>query len=389
MNTSSLRIVVTGLMAQYPLGGMTWHYLQYVLGLLRLGHDVYYLEDTGDAVYSPGAGGSTIRDCTFNVEYLARVMARFGLAERWAYHFSAGSSWYGLAEPERTAVIGSADLLLNISGSLPSADEYRRIPRLVFIDTDPVFNQIKLSRGNEQFRRQVDAHDVHFTFGERLQRTTGATGQCWLPTRQPVVLSEWRPARPRRQVFTTVMNWMAKARPKIAADRAYGQKDVEFLRFLELPSRVAPTVLELALNTGRGRQAARELLVERGWRVVDPEALGLDFEGYRDYVESSLAEWSVAKHGYVQDRPGWFSERSACYLAAGRPVVVEDTGFGAVLPVGEGLLAFNTLEEAVAAIRAVEADYARHATAARAIAETYFDSDAVLARLLEEVWRGD
>jgi hypothetical protein len=188
-------------------------------------------------------------------------------------------------------------------------------------------------------------------------------------------------------VFTTVMSWKAKARPKVAAGSAYGQKDLEFLRFLDLPSRVAPTVLELALNAGRGRLAPRELLVERGWRVVDPDALGLDFEGYREYVESSLAEWSVAKHGYVQGQPGWFSERSACYLAAGRPVVVEDTGFGETLPVGEGLLAFSTVDEAVAAIRAVEADYTRHARAARAIAEAYFDSDVVLAQILEEAWR--
>src|SRR5439155_21329042 len=149
-------------------------------GLLRLGHDVYYLEDTGDAVYSPAAGGSTIRDCIFNVEYLARVMARFGLADRWAYRFAAGAAWYGLAESERTAVIGSADLLLNVSGSLPSADEYRRSPRLAFIDTDPVFNPVKLSRGNEQFRRQVDAHHVLFTFGERLERTIAVTGTCSL-----------------------------------------------------------------------------------------------------------------------------------------------------------------------------------------------------------------
>jgi hypothetical protein len=389
MSTSSLRIIITGFMAQYPLGGMTWHYLQYVLGLQRLGHDVYYLEDTGDAVYSPSDGASNIRDCTLNVEYLARVMARFGLADRWAYRFGATSHWFGLPDSARTEVIDSADLLLNVSGSLQRADEYRRIPRLAFIDTDPVFNQIKLTRGDARFSRQLDAHDVHFTFGGRLSSTFTSRGPRWRPTRQPVVLSEWRPARPRRRVFTTVMNWKAKARPKVAAGRAYGQKDGELLRFLELPGRVAPTVLELALHAGRGHEAPRQLLLDRGWRVVDPEALGLDFEGYRDYIESSRAEWSVAKHGYVEGRAGWFSERSACYLAAGRPVVVQDTGLEDALTVGEGILTFNTLDEAVAAIHAVEGDYARHASAARAIAETYFDSDAVLGPLLQEALRGD
>jgi hypothetical protein len=389
MSTSSLRIIVTGFIAQYPLGGMTWHYLQYVLGLQRLGHDVYYLEDTGDAVYSPSDRASTIRDCTFNVEYLARVMARFGLADRWAYRFGATSHWYGLGDSVRAEVIDSAELLLNVSGSLPRADEYRRIPRLAFIDTDPVFNQIKLMRGDTRFCRQLDAHDVHFTFGGRLRSPSVSSGPCWRPTRQPVVLSEWRSATPRRDVFTTVMNWKAKARPKVAAGRAYGQKDMELLRFLDLPGRVAPTVLEVALHAGRGHQAPRQLLLDRGWRVVDPEALGLDFEGYRDYIESSRAEWSIAKHGYVEGRAGWFSERSACYLAAGRPVVVQDTGFAGELPVGEGIVSFNTLDEAVAGIRTVEAQYSRHARAAQAIAETYFDSDTVLARLLQEASRDD
>ena len=390
MSASSLRIVVTGLLAQYPMGGMTWHYLQYVLGLKRLGHDVYYLEDTQDAVYSPAADASTVDDCTANVEYVSRVMARFDLADRWAYRFGPTGRWYGLAESARTEMINSADMLLNVSGSLPRAEEYRRIPRLAFIDTDPVFNQLKLARGNELFQRQLMSHDVHFTFGERLPRTSGDDGMRWRPTRQPVVLDEWRPATAWRRVFTTVMNWRAKARPKVVAGQAYAQKDVELLKFLDLPRRVAPTVLELALHTGRGGLAPRQQLLDGGWQLVDPHARGLDCaEGYRDYIESSYAEWSVAKHGYVAGRPGWFSERSACYLAAGRPVVVQDTGFGDALPVGEGILAFNTFDEAVSAIRAVEADYPRHARSARAIAEAYFSSDVVLARLLEEALSDD
>jgi hypothetical protein len=159
---------------------------------------------------------------------------------------------------------------------------------------------------------------------------------------------------------------------------------MEFARFLDLPRLVAPTVLEIAVNAGKTRRTPRALLGHRGWVVVDPEDVCPDLDSYRRYIPSSKAEWSVAKNGYVVGQPGWFSCRSACYLAAGKPVVVQDTGFRPTLPVGEGLFAFTTLEEAIAAIKEVEAHYERHATAARALAETYFDSAHVLTRLLDE-----
>ena len=380
--TSPLRIIVTGLIAQYPLGGMTWHYLQYVLGLARLGHDVYYLEDTGAAPYDPREGG-VVKDCTSGVDYLAGVMARFGLSDRWAYCVCLDGRWFGLSDEQRERVIRSADLLINVSGMLGRPDAYRRARRMAYIDTDPVFNQLKLARGAPGFRELVSAHDVHFSFGECLGASLPRTGYRWRPTRQPIVLSEWRPSAPRRNVFTTVMNWSASKTPPIHDGQTYGQKDAEFLRFLDLPERVSPAVLEVAVNPGKRRQAPLDLLNSKGWRVVDPERVCLDFDGYRGYIESSMAEWGVAKNGYVRGQPGWFSDRSACYLAAGRPVVVQDTGFSAVLPTGEGLLPFTTMEGAVEAISTVEADYARHAKAARAIAVEYFDSDKVLTRLIE------
>jgi hypothetical protein len=385
MTASSLRIIVTGLMAHFPMGGMTWHYLQYVLGLSRLGHDVMYLEDTGDWAYGPGVHASSA-DGSVNVQYLSRVMAHFGMSERWACRV-VGERWYGLSERERSARLRSADLLINVSGSLPFVSDYRHIPRLAFVDTDPVFNQIKLANGDEQFRRQVAAHDVLFSFGESLRGALSPSGHRWLATRQPIVLVEWHPATSWRDVFTTVMNWMAKRTPRIREGQAYGQKNMELPRFLDLPRLVAPTVVELALNMGRDCEAPRDLLTRHGWRVVDPEVVCLDFNSYRAYIESSQAEWSVAKHGYVQGCSGWFSERSACYLAAGRPVVVQDTGFSAILPVGQGLFAFSTLEEAATAVHEVVSNYPRHARAARAMAEAYFDSDTVLTRLIEEAFR--
>jgi hypothetical protein len=177
------------------------------------------------------------------------------------------------------------------------------------------------------------------------------------------------------------MNWTSY-KPVAYGNRCYGQKDLEFVRFQELPSLVAPTALEIAVNAGKTRRTPRHLLAHKGWRVVDPAEVCPDLDSYRHYVESSKAEWSVAKNGYVVGRPGWFSCRSACYLAAGRPVAVQDTGFSTVLPVGEGLVPFSTLEEAAAAIENIEAHYERHAKAAREIAEAYFAADKVLTHLL-------
>lgn len=386
--TSSLRVIVTGLIGTYPLGGMTWHYLQYVLGLARLGHDVYYFEDVGAAPYNPEIGELT-EDCAFNLAYLSRVMSRFGLQDRWAYCFYRGHRWFGLPDAERRRVLQSADLLVNVSGTLGRPHEFRPVRRLAYVDTDSVFTQVRLARGDIDFRRKVDAHDIHFSFGERLSHAVPDTGHRWRPTRQPVLLSEWRPSTPYREVFTTVTNWKARTKPHVWNGRAYGQKDGELRRFLDLPGRVAPVVLEIALNAGKRRRAPSQLFAHRGWRVVDPEKVCPDFESYRRYIETSKAEWGVAKHGYVVGQAAWFSERSACYLASGRPVVVQDTGFPAVLPVGEGLLPFRTLDEAAEAVREVEAHYPRHAAAARAIAEEYFDSDRVLARLVDEAMNGD
>ena len=165
--TSRLRIIVTGLIAQYPLGGVTWDYFQYVLGLAQLGHEVYYLEDTGQWPYNPVEGGIG-KDCDFNVEYLAGIMSRYGLAEQWAYRFPWQSQWFGLSDAKRHEVIQSADLLINISGTLERPEEYRQVRRLAYIDSDPVFTQVKLARGQLDFRKWIDLHDVQFSFGECL-----------------------------------------------------------------------------------------------------------------------------------------------------------------------------------------------------------------------------
>lgn len=409
-SAQSLRIIVTGLVAQHPsLGGVTWDYIQYPLGLHQLGHDVYYFEDSGEWPYTLDGGPSghdwIARDPAPTVAHLASVMDRFGLGDRWAYRFPIKPRWFGLSHQKRREVLRTADLLINVSGTLKRPSDYRSVKRLAYIDSDPVFTQIKLSlaRGHLKFRKRVDAHDVYFTFGENLGAAmVPDTGHGWRPTRQPIVLDEWRPSADRRDVYTTVMSWTSY-RPLLYRGQRYAQKDSEFARFVSLPDRVAPVRLEVAMSglqhlrwqsadlsvgsgAGHGERTdfdPVQALARFGWTVVDPQKVCRGLDAYRSYVESSKGEWSVAKNGYVRGHPGWFSCRSACYLAAGRPVVVQDTGFGAAVPVGEGVLSFSSLDEAAEAVCEVDGHYGRHAKAARAIAEEYFDARKVLPRLIE------
>jgi hypothetical protein len=406
-----LRIIVTGIIAQHPkLGGVAWDYVQYPLGLARLGHDVFYFEDSGSWPYIvdpnervPGSLPIAF-DPAYHLDYLSGMMRRFGLEDRWAYRFPLKQRWYGLSDLKRQEVVATADLLINVSGLLQHPWDYRHVPRMAYIDSDPAFTQIGITLAGRALRNRAEAHDVFFSFGESFSDAMPKTSQQWRPTRQPIVLSEWRPAKPHRNVYTTVMNWTSYE-PIEYQGKTYAQKDVELQRFVELPARVRPTVLELAMNhephplwetRSRLPESVRELVSSHrdwtprqllefmGWRVVDATEIGADLDSYRDYVESSKGEWSIAKNAYVVSQPGWFSCRSACYLAAGRPVIVQDTGFASVLPVGEGILPFRSLDEAAAAIEEVEAHYDRHAKAAREIAEAYFDSDRVLTRLIDE-----
>jgi hypothetical protein len=405
--TQRLRIIVTGLIAQHPsLGGVAWDYLQYPLGLHRLGHDVYYFEDSGEWPYNLDGGPTgddwVARDCSANVTHLSKVMARFDLADRWAYHFPIAPRWFGLSDAKRREVLRTADLLINVSGTLARPADYRSVGRLAYIDSDPVFTQIKLvlPRGHLSFQKRVAEHDVHFSFGERLSSTVPNTPYTWLPTRQPVVLAEWSAPVAPGPAYTTIMSWTSY-RPLRYRGQIYGQKDLEFPKFLGLPLVRPDTTFEVALNAtehvqweSEDRSAAQDppgtrvrpsdRLTGAGWRVVDARAVSADLDRYRSYVLSSRGEWSVAKHGYVKGRPGWFSCRSACYLAAGRPVVVEDTGFGAVIPTGRGVLSFSSLDEAAEAIRTVEGDYVHHASAARDLAAAYFESGFVLSHLIEQ-----
>ena len=408
-SSTPLRIVVTGLIAQHPdLGGVAWDYGQYVGGFADLGHDVFYIEDSGQWPYNDdvtaASEGWIASDCRRNVERLRSTMAHFGLDDdRWAYRFATTGEWFGMSDAMRVEVVRSADLVVNVSGCLEHPERYRGAGKLVYVDGDPLFTHVRYVAGTEQagldeeeervartFRRLLDAHDVHCTFAENAATIEPATGHRWLPTRQPVVLEQWRPDAVHDDRFTTVLS-LTSYRPLELRGRSFGQKDVELRRFVELPSMVPGARFELATHAIRHPSwesddaLAAPQLGAMGWSLVDSAAACGDLGSYRAYIEGSGAEWSVAKHGYVAGRTGWFSGRSACYLAAGRPVVVQDTALPEAFPTGEGILTFTDLAGAADAVRSVRDDHQRHAKAARALAEELFDARRVLSDLIEDV----
>lgn len=396
---TALRIVVTGLAATYPFGGVFWDYLQYVLGFARLGHDVLYLEDTGKWSYDPRAGTfveSGKRNATL-LEAAVTVLDP-GLKDRWFFRDGSGQTW-GRPWHDVVEFCRDADLFLNLSGSCRMREEYFAARTVAFLDSDPMYTQALVAPESDATSLDAEArwrvemvgqHDAFFTFAENVGAPdcrVPLTPYAWMPTRQPIVLDRFdravAPLAARRQVLTTVASWEPTERGPVVEGVAYGGKSREFERFLEVAAH-SPLPIELALS---GRAPVARLRAH-GFVVVDGYPVSRDPWTYRRYLAHSLAEWSVAKHAYVASRSGWFSCRSACYLALGVPVVVQDTGFRRVIPTGRGVLAFATPDEAVDAIARVAADPAGHAAAAREIAHEYFEATRVLRRLLDQAQAG-
>lgn len=391
--TGRLRVAVTGLAATYPYGGSFWDYMQYPIGLERLGHDVLYIEDAELWCYDAVAhtfvehGGRHADRLARRVKSLAPA-----LEDRWFYRDATGRE-YGREWDDVVRFCRGADLFLHVSASCWMREEYFAAKRVAFIDSDPMYTQSSVpgylaGEVDDLDRSRVDMlrrHDAFFTFGENIgapdcKVPTGLFD--WRPTRQPVVLGlfEKEIVPERRRVLTTVASWEPSKVELVVDGVAYGGKSVEFERFIELPERSA-LPLEIALSG----EAPMERLNERGWRLADPGPVSGDPWAYRDYLANSLGEWSVAKNAYVESRSGWFSCRTACYLALAVPAVVQDTGF--TIPTGEGLFKFSTMEEAAAAIEELARNPERHAGAARELASEYFDSRTVLNALIEEAMR--
>ncbi len=384
------RVVILGGMAQMPFAGIAWQVLHYLEGFRRLGHEVFYVEDTGAWPYDP-ENDTVSEDAGPGVRRLQAVMQRHGFGGAWAYRDAAREGEISGMSAERFArVIREADVLVNLSGMTVLREEHMAAPVRVYLETDPVTPQLEVAEGREFTIDFLDAHTVHFSFGERLgapdcpipvERFT------YLPTRQPVVLDWWGPSEgfpgppPEGMRFTTVANWEQTHRDVEWEGETYTwSKSAEFRRLLDVPAR-AGVSFEAALAIDDDATVAE--LEAHGWKVVQVRELSGDPERYREYIRGSGAEFTAAKDQNVRLRSGWFSDRSATYLAAGRPTVVQDTGFDVALPVGEGLLAFLTPDEAEQGLRSVVSDYERHSRAAREIAEEYFRAETVLARLLE------
>jgi hypothetical protein len=380
-----LRLVVLGTLANDPYAGMAWMQMQIAVGLRRLGHDVHYFETTSGWPYDP-VRQARVCNSEYAVPYLARVAERFGMSDRWAYRRSySDKAWFGPSGAKAEELLAHADAVLNVAVATRLAEEGLKVGRLVGFGTDPVYQEIAFANGQEDVTTLIDEHDDFVTYGENI----GAE-DCPVPplpglrsrTRQPVLLDLWEAGPPRREAFTTVCNWRQTGHEIVyEGETYYWSKDREFLKFIELPGRV-DVPIELAMGLIQVSGEDQSMLESHGWRLADAHAFSTDPWPYRDYVLASRGEFTVAKDQNVRLRSGWFSERSALYLASGRPVVTQDTGFGKFVPTGEGLFAFNSLEEAEAAFEAIEADYGRHSRAARSIAEEYFRAETVLAKVL-------
>ena len=390
-----LRIIVSGMVARYPLGGVAWDYLQYVIGFANLGHDVYYHEDTWSWPYDP------VRETqssigVYSAEMLGSFFCRYapGLVGRWHYDHLHKRS-YGMTRDVFARVAATADVFVNVSGASAIPDTLKPGCIKIFLDSDPGYNQIMLiekfswSENVDRWCEQVSDHDRHFTYAENIAYDdclVPTAGYSWIPTRMPIVVDLWahRSSRvpPKSAPWTTVMSWNTFSGPLKYRDIEYKGKETQFEKIIDLPIR-SPHPFVIAVG---GKNVPLRRLREHRWNPVDGPKSTLTAELYQDFIGDSRGEVSTAKDIYVSLRSGWFSCRSACYLAAGRPVVVEDTGFSKLLPTGLGLVAFRNLEEAIDGISAVSANYDAHAIAALEIAREHFSSERVLSDLLQRAF---
>ena len=379
----SKRIVVGGSVAQRAgQGGHTWLFVQYVLGLKRLGWDVLLLDRLEPDMCRDAAGAPCAFEQSANLAYWQTVIDRFGLRGCASLSYNGGEHVIGVPRRQALDHVRSSACVLNVMGFIDDAAVLEAAALNVFVDIDPGFTQMWQDLGQTDF---LDGHDAFVTVGANLGRPDCAIPTCgrdWIPWRQPVLLDCWggsTPDRPAR--FSSVGAWRGPYDPVAHGGRTYGLRAHEFRRFVSLPGAVDQQ-FEVALDIDAHDERDRALLHSHGWTLADPAVVAKDPWAYREYVWRSDAEFMVAKGMYAQTNSGWFSDRSICYLAAGRPVLAQATGIGHLYPTGEGLVTFSTLDEACAGAEDIMGDYQRHASAAREIAAEYFDSDRVFRDLL-------
>ncbi len=383
-----LKLVVLGMMGRAPFAGQSWLYLNWLRGLSRLGHDVYYVEDDSVWPYDPERETVT-DDCGYAVRHIAASMDAVGLTDRWAFRLEDGCQrCWGMSDSKLRALYRDCDALLNVVGATDLRDDQMRAPLRIYVETDPVGSQLQLARGDPHTAEAFANHDVIATYGENYGATdcrVPLDGRRYVFTRQPIDLELWPMAyAPDAPRFTTIGNYRQEGCDVEWQGSVYSwSKHHEWERFIELPSRTSQS-FEMALM--HSTASDRRRLRAAGWRLVPSLTMSLDiFGAYPRYIRASRGEFTVAKDQNVRLRSGWFSERAVCYLASGKPVVTQDTGFSNLLPTGEGLFAVGDVDGAAEAIACINADYERHCSAARTIASEYFDAKRVAARLLTEV----
>lgn len=376
------RIVLGSYMVRYPLGGMLSWVLQYLIGFQRLGHDVVFVEKSGypNSCYDPERNAMS-DDCSYGTRVVSRLLARFGV-KHWCY-VDADDHYHGMTRPEVGRTFDSADVFFDMGTHGAWLREAAKTQIRVLIDGEPGFTQMKMELRGER-GEQLPAYDLYYTTGRNVgtaSSTAPTAGKGWRPLFHPVVTELYSDSSPRNGgPYTTVMNWQSYE-PVAYGGRTYGHKDAEFAKFVDLPGRTS-ALLEVAV-AGRGVPRAR--LERAGWRVRDAHETTISFDSFVEYVANSRGEFGVCKNGFVDTNSGWFSDRSAVYLASGRPVVLEETGFSAHIPCGEGLFAARSVEEAAAAIEEIESDYERHSRAARELAVEYLDARRVLGEVMQDL----
>jgi hypothetical protein len=381
------RIVVMGFVGSMPIAGVIWQHVHYIVGLQQLGHDVYYIEDSARLPYNPETY-QVSDDFGYAAEILGCLAREFNFRNRWAFcaRYLKGNPTAGLALSKIKQLYRDADAILNVCGTQELNDDLLESDRLIYVESDPGVEQIKIDKGTRSTIDYLRHHRALFTFGEHVgtkKFPVPARGFKWLPTRQPVVIGFWETNHLPAEiaVFTSIANWSTSGLKDITwrGEKYLWSKSREFLRFVTAPKK-AGEAIELATNIKDQRTRAR--FERNGWRLRSPLDLSIDYHLYRDYVQRSKGEFTVAKDQYVRLNTAWFSDRSACYLAAGRPVITQETGFTQLYGGDGGLFAFQSLSEIVEAVKMINADYAKHSRAARKIAREIFDAKRVLGSLL-------
>jgi hypothetical protein len=380
------RIVISGSLAQRPAaGGHAWVFLQYLLGFQRLGWEVLFLDRLEPGMCRDAAGNPCSIEESFNLCCLRDVLAAFGLSESYALAFDGERQWLGQPRQRVLEFVADSALVIDVMGFMNDPEITEAAPRRAFLDIDPGVPQMWRALG---LADMLCGYDDYLTIGANIGRADCSIPTCglnWITLRQPIVLEHWPAIAPNNGgAITSVGSWRGPFAPIEYEGRTYGLRVHEFRSFADLPQRIARRC-EIALNIHPSETRDLALLESGGWKLVDPRTVARDPAAYQAYVQNSWAEFMVAKNMYVQSQAGWFSDRSICYLASGKPVLAQDTGIRGLYPIGDGLLVFSDLEEARAGIERLEQDYPRHARAARKIAEDYFDSDRVLGDLLSKL----